>query len=45
MTFLVEEAGVGNGNPFLYFLPGNSHGKRGLAGYRQWGLKKSDTTE
>ena len=27
------------------FLPGESHGKRSLAGYSLWGHKESDTTE
>ena len=27
------------------FLPGNSHGRRSLAGYSPWGHKESDTTE
>ena len=31
--------------PSLVFLPGESHGQRGLAGYSPWGCKKSDMTE
>ena len=32
--------GEGNGNPGTpVFLPGNSHGQRGLAGYSPWGCK------
>ena len=27
------------------FLPGESHGQRGLAGYSPWGLRESGTTE
>ena len=27
------------------FLPGESHGQRGLVGYSSWGRKESDTTE
>ena len=27
------------------FLPGKSHGRRSLVGYRPWGCKESDTTE
>ena len=27
------------------FLPGKSHGQRGLAGYSLWGPKDLDTTE
>ena len=27
------------------FLPGESHGQRGLAGYSPWGRKESDRTE
>ena len=26
-------------------MPGNSHGRRSLAGYSPWGHKESDTTE
>ena len=31
--------------PTPVFLPGKSHGKRSLVGYRPWGHKESDTTE
>ena len=31
--------------PTPVFLPGVSHGQRGLAGYSPWGHKESDTTE
>ena len=31
--------------PTLVFLPGESHGQRGLAGYSPWGRKESDSTE
>ena len=31
--------------PTSVFLPGESHGQRGLAGYRPWGPKELDTTE
>ena len=31
--------------PTPVFLPGESHGRRSLVGYRPWGHKKSDTTE
>ena len=31
--------------PIPEFLPGKSHGQRGLEGYSPWGLKESDTTE
>ena len=31
--------------PTPVLLPGESHGQRGLVGYRLWGLKGSDTTE
>ena len=37
--------GGGNGNPLQYFLPGESHGQRGLVGYSAWGCKKLDTTK
>ena len=37
--------GEENGNAFLYFLPGKSHGQRSLAGYSPWGHKESDETE
>ena len=29
----------------VFFLPGESHGQRSLAGCSPWGLKESDTTE
>ena len=32
-------SGEGNGNP-LWFLPGESHGQRSLAGYSPWGRKR-----
>ena len=35
----------GNGSPFQYSLPGESHGLRSLAGYSPWGCKELDTTE
>ena len=31
--------------PTPVFLPGKSHGQRGLAGYSPWGPKESDMTE
>ena len=31
--------------PTPVFLPGKSHGRRSLIGYRPWGCKESDTTE
>jgi len=31
--------------PALIFLPGKSHGQRGLVGYNPWGHKESDMTE
>ena len=31
--------------PTPVFLPGESHGQRGLAGYSPWDDKESDTTE
>ena len=31
--------------PIPVFLPGESYGQRGLAGYSPWGCKESDTTE
>ena len=37
--------GEENGNPFLYFLPGKSHGQRSLVGYSPWGCKEVETTE
>ena len=36
--------GGGHGN-LLIFLPGESHGQKGLEGYSPWGCKESDTTE
>ena len=35
--------GGGNGNPLQYFLPGEFHRQRSLAGYSPWGRKESDT--
>ena len=41
---LGRSSGKGNGNsPVL--LPGKSHGRRSVVGYRPWGRKDSDTTE
>ena len=34
--------GEGNGNPTPVFLPGESHGQRGLVGYSLWGCKELD---
>ena len=31
--------------PTPVFLPGKSHGQRGLVGYSPWGCKESDRTE
>ena len=31
--------------PTPVFLPGESHGQKGLVGYSPWGCKQSDTTE
>ena len=31
--------------PTPLFLPGESHGQRGLVGYSPWGHKESDVTE
>ena len=31
--------------PHSVLLPGKSHGRRSLVGYRPWGLEESDTTE
>ena len=36
--------GEGKGNP-LQYLPGESHGWKGLAGSSPWGSKESDKTE
>ena len=32
-------------HPTPVFLPGKSHGQRGLAGYTPWGHKESDMSE
>ena len=32
-------------SPTPVFLPGESHGQRGLVGYSPWAHKESDTTE
>ena len=37
--------GEGNGNPFQYFLPEKSHGKRSLVGYSPWDHIESDMAE
>ena len=37
--------GGGNGNPLQYFLPGECHGQRSLAGYSPQGYKESDVDE
>ena len=38
--------GGGNGNPTpVFFLPGESHAQRRLAGYSSQGRKESDTTK
>ena len=38
--------GGGNGNAFQYsFLPGESHGQRGLEGYSLWGCQESEMTD
>ena len=37
--------GEGNGNPLQYFLPGESHGQRSLAGYCLWSHKDLNMTE
>jgi len=42
---LGRSPGEGNGNPLQYFLPGEAHGQRSLAGYGPWGCKESDTIE
>ena len=35
----------GRWQPTPVFLPGESHGQRGLVGYSSWGHKESDVTE
>ena len=37
--------GEGNGYPYQYFLPGESHGQWNLASYSPWEEKESDMTE
>ena len=37
--------GEGNGNPFQFFLPGESHGQRSLMDHSPWDYKESDMTE
>ena len=37
--------GVGNGNPTLIFLLGESHGQRNLEGYSPWRHTESDSSE
>ena len=40
-----EDSPGGGWQPTPVFLIGKFHGRRNLAGYRQWGCKESDTTE
>ena len=40
-----RSSGVGNSSPLQFFLPGESHGQRSLAGYSPWGHKELDMTE
>ena len=40
-----RSSGGGHDNPTPVFLPGESHGQRGLVGYSPWGRRESDTTE
>ena len=42
---LGRSPGEGTGNPLQVFLPGESHGRRSLAGYRPWGRKELNSTE
>ena len=42
---LEDSPGGGHGNSLQYFLPGESHGQRSLAGYSPRGHKESDTSE
>ena len=32
-------------NPLEFFLPGEFHGQRSLAGYSSWGRRETDMTE
>ena len=41
----VRSPGEGNGYPLQYFLRGEFHGQRSLAGHSLWGHKESDMTE
>ena len=42
---LGRSPGEGNGNPFQYSCPGESHGRRSLVGYSPWGCEQLDMTE
>ena len=43
---LVQEGSLEEGmQPTPVFLPGESHGRRNLAGYSPWGRKESDRPE
>ena len=42
---LGRSPGEGNSNSTPVFLPGKSHGQRGLVGYSPWGHEELDTTE
>ena len=41
---LGRSPGEGNGNPLQLFWPGDSHGRRSLAGYSSWGPQESEAT-
>ena len=42
---LGRSPGEGNGNPLQYSSPGESHGRKSLAGYSPWGYKELDMTK
>ena len=42
---LGKSLGGGHSDPLQYFLPGESHGQRGLKGYSLWGGKESNMTK
>ena len=42
---LGKSLGERHGNPLKYSFPGESHGKRSIAGYNPWSHKELDMTE
>ena len=45
ISILGRSPGKGNGNSLQYFLPGESHRQKSLAGYSPWVCKELDMTK